>query len=207
METLTERQRAVLTFIRQHQRETGFPPTSREIQRHFQFQSQTAAMNHLRALERKGVISRSPHKARGLSDPEMRIRSEQRMVSLLGAIPAGRASDSAAMEETKFAVDTKFFGVNETNELFALKVRGESMIDAQIADGDTVLLTRATPREGDIVAALIDGEVTLKRYQVRRGKPFLKAENPAYPDLIPAAELVIQGVMIGLIRRSRRRPA
>jgi repressor LexA len=204
METLTERQQAVLNYIRQHQRETGFPPTSREIQRHFQFHSQTAAMNHLRALERKGVISRSPHKARGLSDPEMRLRAQhQRMVSLLGAIPAGHATDSAATEETKFAVDSKFFGVNETNEVFALKVRGESMIGAQIADGDTVLLTRATPREGDIVAALIDGEVTLKRYQIRRGKPFLKAENPAYPDLIPAAELVIQGVMIGLIRRSR----
>jgi repressor LexA len=203
MEILTERQRAVLNYIRQHQRETGFPPTSREIQRHFQFQSQTAAMNHLRALERKGAISRSPHKARGLSDPEMRMRSDQRIVTLLGAIPAGQANDSAATEETRFAVDSKFFGVHETSEIFALKVQGESMIGAQIADGDTVLLKRATPREGDIVAALIDGEVTLKRYQLKRGKPFLKAENPAYPDLIPAAELVIQGVMIGLIRRSR----
>jgi len=203
METLTERQRAVLNYIRQHQRQTGFPPTSREIQRHFQFQSQTAAMNHLRALERKGAISRFPHKARGLSDPEMRMRSEQRMVSLLGAIPAGHANDSAATEETKFAVDSKFFGVNEGSQVFALKVQGESMMGAQIAHGDTVLLKRATPREGDIVAALIDGEVTLKRYQLKRGKPFLKAENPTYPDLIPAAELVIQGVMIGLIRRSR----
>jgi repressor LexA len=203
MEILTERQRAVLNYIRQHQRETGFPPTSREIQRHFQFQSQTAAMNHLRALERKGAISRSPHKARGLSDPEMRVRSDQRIVTLLGAIPAGQANDSAATEETRFAVDSKFFGVHETSEIFALQVQGESMIGAQIADGDTVLLKRATPREGDIVAALIDGEVTLKRYQLKRGKPFLKAENPAYPDLIPAAELVIQGVMIGLIRRSR----
>jgi repressor LexA len=160
-------------------------------------------MNHLRALERKGAISRFPHKARGLSDPEMRMRSEQRMVSLLGTIPAGHANDSAATEETKFAVDSKFFGVNEGSEVFALKVQGESMMGAQIAHGDTVLLKRATPREGDIVAALIDGEVTLKRYQLKRGKPFLKAENPTYPDLIPAAELVIQGVMIGLIRRSR----
>jgi repressor LexA len=203
METLTARQQAVLNFIRQHQRETGFPPTSREIQRHFRFQSQTAAMNHLRALERKGVINRSPHKARGLSDPEMRMRSGYRLVPLLGAIPAGQATDSTAAEETKFAVDAQFFGVAQTSEVFALRVRGESMIDAQIADGDTVLLTRTTPREGNIVAALIDGEVTLKRYQVRRGKPYLRAENAAYPDLIPAAELVIQGVMIGLIRRSR----
>jgi repressor LexA len=203
METLTERQQAVLNFIRQHQRETGFPPTSREIQRHFQFQSQTAAMNHLRALERKGAIIRSPHKARGLSDPQIKMQTDYRLVPLLGAIPAGRANDAATLEETKFAVDGKFFGVSESSQVFALKVRGESMIDAQIADGDTVLLTRTTPREGDIVAALIDGEVTLKRYQIKRGRPFLKAENQAYPDLIPAAELVIQGVMIGLIRRLR----
>ena len=160
-------------------------------------------MNHLRALERKGVISRSPHKARGLSDPAMTMQIGHRIVALLGAIPAGRAADAASMEETRLAIDSKFFGVNETAEIFALKVRGESMIGAQIADGDTVLLTRAAPREGDIVAALIDGEVTLKRYQIKKGKPFLKAENPAYPDLIPATELVIQGVMIGLIRRSR----
>src|SRR5260370_35391714 len=145
METLNERQRAVLNYIRQHQRETGFPPTSREIQRHFQFHSQTAAMNHLRALERKGVISRSPHKARGLSDPEMRMRPEQRLVSLLGAIPAGHATDSAATDARNFAVDSKFFGVNEASELFALEVRGESMIGAQILVEDTVLLMQAMP--------------------------------------------------------------
>src|ERR1700756_6025994 len=99
MAELTARQQEVLDFIRRQQQQTGFPPSSREIQRHFQFHSQTAAMNHLRALERKGVISRSPHKARGLSDPEMRMRSEQRMVPLLGAIPAGHATDSGVTEE------------------------------------------------------------------------------------------------------------
>src|SRR5260221_5074671 len=96
----------------------------------------------------------------------MRMGSEQRMVPLLGAIPAGHATDSAATEETKFAVDSKFFGVNEASEVFALKVRGESMIGAQILDGDTVLLTRSMLNEGDLAAALIDGEVTLKRYQL-----------------------------------------
>jgi repressor LexA len=75
------------------------------------------------------------------------------------------------------------------------------MIGAQIANGDTVLLQRRVPKNREIVAALIDGESTLKRYVVNHGEPFLKAENPSYPDLIPAAELVIQGVMIGLLRR------
>ena len=75
------------------------------------------------------------------------------------------------------------------------------MIGAQIADGDMVILQKRVPKNGELVAALIDGESTLKRYLLDHGKPFLKAENPLYPDLIPAAELVIQGVMIGLLRR------
>jgi repressor LexA len=80
-------------------------------------------------------------------------------------------------------------------------VTGDSMVGAQIADGDTVILVKRTARDQDIVAALIDGEVSLKRYTVKKGRPYLKAENPLYPDLIPAQELVIQGVMVGLVRR------
>ena len=75
------------------------------------------------------------------------------------------------------------------------------MIGAQIADGDTVLLQKRIPRNGEIVAALIDGESTLKRYLMDHGEPFLKADNPLYPDLLPASELIIQGVMIGLLRK------
>jgi len=90
--------------------------------------------------------------------------------------------------------------VKNGKNLFALRVRGDSMIDAQIADGDTVVLINRPPRNGDIVAALIDGESTLKRYAVEKGKPYLKAENRNYPDLVPASDLMIQGVMVGLLR-------
>jgi repressor LexA len=76
------------------------------------------------------------------------------------------------------------------------------MINAHICDGDTVILEFREPRKGDIVAALIDGETTLKRYFVERGKPYLHAENPDYPDLIPARELIIQGVLIALLRNA-----
>jgi repressor LexA len=75
------------------------------------------------------------------------------------------------------------------------------MIGAQIADGDTVILKKSTPRNRDIVAALIDGESTLKRYVIETGAPYLRAENSAYPDLLPASELEVQGVMIGLLRK------
>ncbi len=77
------------------------------------------------------------------------------------------------------------------------------MIGANICDGDMVILEAKEPRPRDIVAALIDGETTLKRYVVERGQPYLQAENPDFPDLIPAAELIIQGVMQALIRQVR----
>jgi repressor LexA len=78
------------------------------------------------------------------------------------------------------------------------------MIDAHVVNGDTVILEFREPRNGEIVAALIDGETTLKRYVVEGGRPYLKAENPDFPNLIPARELVIQGVMIALLRKAAR---
>ena len=99
------------------------------------------------------------------------------------------------------AIDPASFGVRPGAQLFALRVRGDSMVDAGILDRDTVFLTPRDPRPGAIVAALIDGESTLKRFLVQRGRPFLRAENPRYPDLLPATELIIQGVMVGLLRQ------
>jgi repressor LexA len=201
MPQLTARQEEVLAFIRRQQQRTGYPPSSREIQNFFGFQSQTAAMNHLRALEKKGVIRRTPGKARSAVDPNLRFQRGFRAIPLLGQIPAGLPVDSAETEGASLSIDPAAFGIRNSTGVFALKVRGESMSGAQIADGDTVILQNRMPRNGDIVAALIDGETTLKRYLVENGSPYLKAENPAYPNLIPAAELSIQGVMIGLLRQ------
>src|ERR1700722_16704430 len=201
MAELTTRQQEVLDFIRQKQQQTGFPPSSREIQAYFGFQSQTGAMNHLRALERKGVINRTPGKARSAVDPNLRFLSGFRSIPILGQIPAGMPSESSEWSGSKLGVDLAAFGVASQAEVFAVTVMGDSMIGAQIADGDTGLLQKRVPKNGEIVAALIDGESTLKRYLVDHGEPFLKAENPLYPDLLPAAELVIQGVMIGLLRK------
>jgi repressor LexA len=201
MAELTARQQEVLDFIRRQQQQTGFPPSSREIQAHFGFQSQTAAMNHLRALERKGVINRTPGKARSAVDPSFRFLPGLRAIPVLGQIPAGMPSETSESGDSDLGVDLTAFGVDREAEVFAVRVRGDSMIEAQIADGDTVLLQKRVPKNREIVAALIDGESTLKRYVLERGEPFLKAENPLYPNLLPAAELVIQGVMIGLLRK------
>jgi repressor LexA len=86
-----------------------------------------------------------------------------------------------------------------------LRVQGDSMIGAHIIDGDIVILEDSKEvQNGDIVAALIDGETTLKRYVMEHGRPYLKAENPRYPNLIPARELKIQGVMVSLVRKQER---
>ena len=203
MAELTARQQEVLDFIRRQQEQTGFPPSSREIQAYFGFQSQTAAMNHLRALERKGVINRTPGKARSAVDRNFRFLPGLRAIPILGQIPAGMPSETSESSGSILGVDLTAFGVERMAEVFAVRVRGDSMINAQIADGDTVLLQKRAPKNGEIVAALLDGESTLKRYVLDHGEPFLKAENPLYPDLLPAAELVIQGVMIGLLRKGQ----
>jgi repressor LexA len=105
--------------------------------------------------------------------------------------------------EGRLSIDATSLGVRPGVRSFAVRVHGDSMIGAHILDGDTAILEVREPRHGDIVAALIDGETTLKRYRLQQGSsPYLRAENPLYPDLIPARELIIQGVLIGLLRTS-----
>jgi repressor LexA len=197
---LTSRQKEVFDYLRKSQRETGLMPSTREIQHYFKFASQTAAMSHLRALERKGVIQRLPGKARAVIFPDELDRGEISDIPVLGNIAAGMAQDVEQERQGCISVDITALGIPRNARTFALKVRGDSMIDAHICSGDTVILEFREPRKDDIVAALIDGETTLKRYIVEKGRPFLRAENPDFPDLIPAQELLIQGVLIALMR-------
>lgn len=204
MMDLTDKQRAVLEFLEAEVNETGIMPSTREIQQHFGYSSQTAAINHLRALESKGAIHRLPGKARALMLPSLLHRSRIVEVPIFGSIAAGMAEMQEQDVEGTVAIDGT--GIPSNARAFALRVRGDSMIDAQIADGDIVILEDREARSGDIVAALIDGETTLKRFVMHNRRPFLHAENANYPDLIPARELFIQGVMVGLVRHVRRRP-
>ena len=197
---LTKRQQEVLDYLKETHRIEGFMPSTRDIQRHFEFASQTAAMSHLRALERKGVIVRKANKACGIGFPEAMEREEIVDIPIYGSIAAGMAQDVDSEKEGCLSIDVSSLGLRGNARTFALKVRGESMIDAHICDGDTVVLEFREPRKGDVVAALIDGETTLKRYVVENGKPFLRAENEHFPDLIPARELIIQGVLVALLR-------
>lgn len=116
---------------------------------------------------------------------------------VVGLIVAGHPANEACD-----VIDPGELRLPKSTTMFALKVRGVSMINAGIRDGDICIFEFKEPRNGDIVAALIDGENTLKRYIVQRGRPYLKAENPRFPDLIPAQELLIQGVQVALVRFS-----
>ena len=200
--SLTTRQQEIFDYLRTESRTTGLMPSTREIQHYFGFASQTAAMSHLRALEKKGTIQRVPGKARAVIFPEDLDREEIRDIPVYGRIAAGYAEATAPEPEGFLSIDINSLGSTKKAETFALKVRGESMIDAHICDGDTVVLEKREPRNKDVVAALIDGETTLKRFISEKGRTYLRAENPDFPDLVPTEELIIQGVMIALLRNS-----
>jgi repressor LexA len=197
---LTERQRGILEFIQTEQREKGITPSTREIQHHFGFASQTSVMQYLGTLERKGFLDRHARKARALITPVQKVRITD--IPIYGQIPAGMATLTEQTIEGHVSLDARSVNASKNGRTFALRVRGDSMVDAHILDGDIVILEdRKDVQNGDIVAALIDGETTLKRYVMEHGRPYLKAENPLYPNLVPARELRIQGVMVSLVRK------
>jgi repressor LexA len=206
MTALTRAQQRVLGFI-EAELQSGRPiPTLREIAERFDFRSHRAAACHLEAIKRKGFLESERGKARSLrvTSPLAKLRSRIIDVPLYGSIPAGQSGDREQEADGCVTVDVASIGFKPTRNTFALRVSGDSMIGKHICDGDIVLLEHGPdPRPGQIVAALIDRKSTLKTFVLKNGKPFLKAENPKYPDLIPSEELMIQGVFRALIRKTK----
>jgi repressor LexA len=205
MSPLTRRQQQILDFIRREQDQAGVAPTLAEIARHFGFRSLTTVADHLRLIRQKGCLEASDGRARALKllSPLRRFRRRVVDIPVFGSIPAGLGADREQEAEGCVSVDVESIGFKPTRNTFALRVTGDSMIGKHILDGDIVLLEHGPePRPGQVVAALIDRKSTLKTFILRHGKPCLKAENPKYPDLVPADELMIQGVLRALIRRA-----
>lgn len=195
------RQREILDFIRECFRDTGISPTFAEIQARFGFKSPATVTGHLQLLEKKGVLHRTAGHGRTIVLAEPVPPRRMVDVPLLGAIPAGVPLDQEQQNDRFISVDANTIELPRNARTFALRVRGDSMVGAGILDGDYVILEHGVPaNDGDIVAAAIDGEMTLKRLVVKNRKPFLKAENPRYKTLTPAYELVIEGVFRALIR-------
>lgn len=209
MADLTDRQREILDYIRRHQSEEGYWPSIREVQSHFNFKSTNAVVGHLRALETKGAITRVPGQARAfraVASKAAHPSGADAVVDLpvYGSIAAGypdgvEAGEAVDQLQVDLGTAARSTGAMRT---FALRVRGESMIDAGINDGDTVVVDPRPPRNGDVVVALIDGQSTLKRFVQPRGRaPFLQSENRDFPEMHPVNELVVQGVATALVRR------
>ena len=204
MKTLTKRQKEILEFIKDAQERRERTPSLREIATFFGFNSMTAARDHVQALCQKGMLKQNPRQARSLQvvSPLKKERKRIADIPLLGAIPAGFSDDRPQDLLGCISVDVETLGIHSTSRTFALQVQGDSMIGKHILDGDYVICMHGlSPNPGDIVAALIDNESTLKTFVKNRGKPYLRAENPRYPRLIPATELVIQGVVTAIIRK------
>jgi repressor LexA len=207
MADLSKKQEAVRDFIASELAAGRSCPTHREIAGHFGFASSYAAACHVKALVRKGALIAEDGKARALRladafQPVIRVAVVE--IPVFGSIPAGFSRDREQEAGECVPVTIESIGFKPTRNTFALRVAGDSMIGKHICDGDIVVFEHGPePRSGQIVAALIDRKNTLKTFLVKNGKPFLKAENPKYPDLIPSEELVIQGVFRALIRKAR----
>ncbi len=209
MKNLTVRQQEILGYLQNYMKDNGYWPSFREIESHFGFRSTNAVTGHLNALEEKGYISRVPGVARafrinlGLADENVPEESLDVVeIPIYGHIAAGFPDGvETGGEIGRLQIDVQSAGIRRSRRSFALKVRGESMIDAGIFDGDTVVIEQCPPEDGNIVAALIDGETTLKRFINKPGKPpYLKAENKNFPELYPVSELVVQGVARAVVR-------
>ncbi|MEE4270956.1 MAG: transcriptional repressor LexA [Thermoanaerobaculales bacterium] len=202
MTYLTERQRDVLGFIEKQIDGNGVAPTLREISEKFGFASTASAQKHIALLERKGFLRREKHQKRGLvlAQRSFPTSPSEAELPLLGLVAAGVPIESVPDPEP-VSVPPDFLGAGDR---FVLKVRGESMIEDGIHDGDLVVVQGSSQAaDGDMVVALVDGEVTLKR--LFREPPATIRLQPANaemePIFAPAGSVTIQGVVVGLLRR------
>lgn len=207
MSDLTERQRAILEFIVTQMRERGYPPSVREIGEAVGLASSSSVHAHLATLQRNGYIRRDPTKPRAIEvrfDPEsggVIERRPARFVPLVGEIAAGQPLLADENLDESYPVPTDWVGDDGT--LFMLQVKGDSMVDAGILDGDYVIVReQATARQGEIVAALIDGEsATVKRFQREGDRVVLVPENELMDPMVFDEGVQILGLVAAVIRR------
>ncbi len=199
MQTLTARQQQVLEMIQQWVAETSLPPTRHEICEHFGFRSLTAADDHLKALARKQVIELIPNSSRGI---RLLTPAVNNGTPVVGRVAAGEPIMSEQHIEEYYQIESTLFSPTAN---YLLRVRGMSMRDVGIFDGD-LLAVHSTPiaQKGQIVVARVDDEVTVKRFKQRGNIVTLQAENPEFNDIrvdLRTQEFYIEGIYVGVIRQ------
>lgn len=199
MEKLTSRQSEILSFIQGFIDDSGMPPTRAEISRALGFRSANAAEEHLRALQRKGVIDLVPGASRGIQlSSELR---DQDMLPLVGRVAAGQPILAQENIESRYQIDMSLFNPRPH---YLLRVQGMSMKGAGILDGDLVAVCR-TPdvRNGQVVVVRLEEEVTVKRYRQEGPVVWLLPENPDFEPIrvdLQEDPMVIEGVVVGVVR-------
>lgn len=198
---LTQKQARILDFIRDHQRDTGYPPTRSEIAREMGYRSPNAAEDHLRALEKKGAIEMVPNASRGIR----LLDAEPEGLPIVGQVAAGSPILAEECIDDYCQVPADLFAPRAD---YLLTVKGTSMIDVGIFEGDLLAVHKTTEaRDGDIVVARLDEDVTVKRLR-KTATPHnieLIAENPDFPPIsvdLRHQHFCIEGVSVGVIRRS-----
>lgn len=195
MQPLTERQQKILAFIQKFVSERGYPPTVREVARHFRI-AVSSAQDHLDALKRKGAITRAESMSRSLSIVGS-SSADLVDIPVVGRIAAGEPILAVENIESTMKLPSDMVS---SGELFALRVRGDSMTGAGLQDGDySIVRSQDSAEEGDIVVALLEDEATVKRFHREGRRIVLKAENPAYADR-EVRDARIVGKVVGLVR-------
>ena len=198
---LSHQENKILTFIKQYISDNGYPPTIREICQGVGLSSPSTVHHHLRNLEEKGVLLRNPTKPRALEILEEKDTEEVSTVPLLGNVAAGYPVLAVENTDEEFKVPKALF---PESGLFALRIKGDSMIEAGIMPGDIIIIKKQeTADNGDIVVAFIEGEVTVKKFWQEKPQGIIKLlpANPKYNPLIINRETKILGKVIGLFRR------
>ena len=198
---LTPRQREIYDYLCRFTEANGYAPTIAEIRAHFNLSSPATVHHLLSTLEREGLIRRIPHASRGIEIVKQEHKEETCEIPLLGAVAAGQPIEAILSQEI-VSIPPDMLGRGRT---FALKVRGDSMIEEHITDGDFVIVeSRQTAENGQTVVALIDGsDATVKRFYREKNQIRLEAANPQYEPIIikPPDRVRIQGIVIGLLRK------
>ena len=200
---LTPRQSEILDFIKQCLEDNGFPPTRAEIAQQLGFKSPNAAEEHLKALARKGAIEMTPGASRGIRIPGFEPNSQDEDgLPVIGRVAAGAPILAQQNVEESCRINPDFFHPKAD---YLLRVRGMSMKDIGILDGDLLAVhTTREARNGQIVVARIDEEVTVKRFKREGNQVWLIAENPEFASIeinLEEQELIIEGLSVGVIRR------
>jgi DNA polymerase V len=201
--SLTPHQRTTLNYIREFQKKKGYSPSLSDLAIAFGVSSKNAVAKVVNALVRERHLEKDPKgriKILERAEEAVSAVTSALTLPLFGPISAGFAAP--AEEQAEEMVKLEDYLVRNRSNTFLLRVRGDSMINAGIQEGDLVLVERGvTPRVGDIVVGVLDGEFTLKRLKRDKGKFYLQAENDAYPDLFAMDELQVAGVVRGVIRK------